>query len=104
MPASSPSEASAISTSNPRRCAQRRYIRSSISAQSCESVPPAPLCTETAASPESYRPWNRRSSSSASMLRSATLSCSRSSVSSDSSSAASSARPERSSTSDFSAR
>ena len=53
MPASSPSEASAISTSNPRRCAQRRYIRSSISAQSCESVPPAPLCTETAASPES---------------------------------------------------
>ena len=40
MPASSPSDASAISTSNPRRCAQRRYIRRRISAQSCESVPP----------------------------------------------------------------
>ena len=52
-PASSPSDASAISTSKPRFCAQRRYMRRSISAQSWESVPPAPLCTVTAASPES---------------------------------------------------
>src|SRR5215204_4005556 len=50
-PASSPGEASFISISKPRRSAQRRYIRSSISAQSWESVPPAPAWTVTTASP-----------------------------------------------------
>ena len=42
MPASWPSVTSSISTSKPRRSAQRVYMRSSISAQSCASVPPAP--------------------------------------------------------------
>ena len=41
-PASSPGDASFISTLKPRRSAQRRYMRRSISAQSWESVPPAP--------------------------------------------------------------
>ena len=53
-PASSPGEASFISTLKPRRSAQRRYIRSSISAQSWESVPPAPALMVTTASPASY--------------------------------------------------
>ena len=53
IPASSPGDASFISTSKPRRSAQRRYMRSSISAQSCESVPPAPERTVTTASPAS---------------------------------------------------
>ena len=52
-PASSPGLASAISAFIPRRSAQRRSMRSSISAQSCESVPPAPAFTVTTASPES---------------------------------------------------
>jgi hypothetical protein len=52
-PASSPGEASFISTSKPRLSAHRRYIRNSISAQSCESVPPAPERTVTTASPAS---------------------------------------------------
>ena len=63
-PASSPGEASAISTSKPRRSAQRRYMRRRISAQSWESVPPAPAWTVTTASPESYSPLKRRASSS----------------------------------------
>ena len=42
MPATSPGEASIISVANPRRSPQRRYMRSSISAQSCASVPPDP--------------------------------------------------------------
>ncbi len=42
MPASSPGWKSMISRLKPRRSAQRRYMRSSISAQSCDSVPPAP--------------------------------------------------------------
>ena len=41
-PASWPSVASSTSTSKPRRSAQREYMRSSISAQSWASVPPAP--------------------------------------------------------------
>jgi hypothetical protein len=53
MPASSPGDTSASSTLNPRRSAQRISMRRSISAQSCESVPPAPACTDTIASPES---------------------------------------------------
>ena len=63
-PASSPGEASAISTSKPRRSAQRRYMRRRISAQSWESVPPAPAWTVTTASPASYSPLKRRASSS----------------------------------------
>ena len=63
-PASSPGEASFISTSKPRRSDQRRYIRRRISAQSWESVPPAPAWTVTTASPASYSPLNSRASSS----------------------------------------
>ena len=53
MPASSPGLASTISTLKPRRSAQRISMRSSISAQSCESVPPLPAWTDTTASPAS---------------------------------------------------
>ena len=42
MPASWPSVTASTSRSRPWRSAQRRYIRSSISAQSWASVPPAP--------------------------------------------------------------
>src|ERR1051325_98792 len=42
MPASSPSSRSSSSTLKPWRSAQRVYIRINISAQSCDSVPPAP--------------------------------------------------------------
>ena len=42
MPASSPGCRSITSRLKPRRSVQRRYMRSSISAQSCDSVPPAP--------------------------------------------------------------
>ena len=42
MPASSPGWRSMTSRLKPRRSVQRRYMRSSISAQSCDSVPPAP--------------------------------------------------------------
>src|ERR1700753_156841 len=62
-PAPPPAEASAISTSKPRRSAQRRYIRRRISAQSWESVPPAPAWTVTTASPASYSPRKGRPSS-----------------------------------------
>src|SRR5471032_2083242 len=41
-PAVSPVSASVTSTSQPRDSAQRVYMRESISAQSCDSVPPAP--------------------------------------------------------------
>ena len=46
MPASSPSSWSRISVLKRWRSAQRRYIRSSISAQSVASVPPAPALME----------------------------------------------------------
>ena len=49
MPASSPSDSSMNSTAIRWRSAQRRNIRSSISAQSWLSVPPAPLFTESRA-------------------------------------------------------
>src|SRR5215203_4280769 len=65
MPASSPGLASSSSTLKPRRSAQRISIRSTISAQSWASVPPAPALTVTSASPASYSPVNSRSSSSA---------------------------------------
>ena len=45
MPASSPALTSSSSTSKPRRSAQRICIRSTISAQSWASVPPAPALT-----------------------------------------------------------
>ena len=53
MPASSPGETSSSSTSKPRFSAQRISMRSTISAQSWASVPPAPALTVTIASPAS---------------------------------------------------
>src|SRR3954470_7302190 len=74
-------------------------MRSSISAQSWESVPPAPELTVTIASPESYSPEKRRSISRFAR-RSRTLSnCSWNSPAIDSSSAAISSSASRSSTS-----
>ena len=71
MPASSPACASSSSRLKPRRSAQRRYMRRIISAQSCDSVPPAPGCTVMIAflascsppsifliSPASTSPWS----------------------------------------------
>src|SRR5215211_447615 len=104
MPASSPSEASFISTANPRRSAQRRYIRKSISAQSWESVPPAPERIVTTASPESYSPLNRRPSSNFASRDSTEPSCESSSAAISGSSAASSASSSRSAASDSSER
>ena len=49
MPASSPSWISLISTLKFWRSPQRMYMRMSISAQSWDSVPPAPGCTTTMA-------------------------------------------------------
>ena len=80
MPASSPSDASFSSTFMPRRSAQRICMRSSISAQSCESVPPAPAFTVTTASPASYSPENRRASSSSASRDSIDARCSSSSA------------------------
>src|SRR3954469_20851910 len=99
MPASSPGDASSSSTWKPRRSAQRMSMRRSISAQSCESVPPVPAWTETAASPASYGPAKRRSSSSPASLASISLRCSATSSAIDSSSAASSSSASRSSSS-----
>src|SRR4051812_1380945 len=56
MPYSSPGLVSSTSVLKPRSAAQRRYMRSSISAQSCESVPPASAWIVTTALPESYSP------------------------------------------------
>ena len=53
MPASSPALTSSSSTLKPRRSAQRICMRSTISAQSWASVPPAPALTVTSASPAS---------------------------------------------------
>ena len=91
IPASSPAEASASSTFIPRRSAQRISMRSSISAQSCESVPPAPALTVTTASPPSYSPPNRRASSSSASRESIEARCSWSSAAMLSSSSAISA-------------
>ena len=49
MPASSPGDSSMNSTVYFFSSAQRRYMRISISAQSCESVPPAPAWMPTMA-------------------------------------------------------
>ena len=46
-PATSPSETSINSVLKPLLSAQRRYMRSNISVQSCASVPPEPACKST---------------------------------------------------------
>src|SRR5215218_6633239 len=99
MPASSPAVASSRSTLKPRRSAQRIIMRSTISAQSWASVPPAPALTVTSASPASYLPLNRRSSSSAARRVSTDANASSSSEARSGSSSASSTRPSRSSAS-----
>jgi hypothetical protein len=99
-PASSPSEASLISTEKPRDSAQRKYMRSSISAQSWESVPPAPERIVTTASSASCSPEKRRCSSSSASRDSIEFSCESSSAAISSSSAAISTRSPRSSTSE----
>src|SRR4029453_2708973 len=88
IPASSPGRISSTSTSKPWRSAHRRYIRSSISAQSCDSVPPAPAGRGATASLLSYSPPRSAvsSSPSISVLRAETV-CS--------SSRSSSGRPSR---------
>src|SRR5665213_2204462 len=62
IPYSSPGLVSSISVLKPRSAAQRRYMRSSISAQSCASVPPASAWIMTTASPSSYSPLKSASS------------------------------------------
>src|ERR1041385_6896135 len=56
MPASSPDCTSTSSADQPRRSKKRRYMRRSISAQSCDSVPPAPGWMETMSSRSSCSP------------------------------------------------
>src|SRR6266511_3424138 len=89
IPASSPGSTSSSSTRKPRRSAHRRYIRRSISAQSWDSVPPAPAWMLATASLSSYSPPSSDSSSRRST-----------SLSSDSSRRRSSAWRSRSSSSD----
>ena len=83
----------------PRCSAQRRYMRSSISAQSWASVPPAPALTCTTAGPASYSPVNSAASWSASISPRTRRTLSASSVVSDASSSASSTIVGRSSSS-----
>ena len=64
MPASSPCWMSSTSASNPSRSAHRVYMRSSISAQSWLSVPPAPALIVAIASEASYGPDSSAASSS----------------------------------------
>ena len=61
-PASSPGLASSTSASKPRSADQRRYMRRSMSAQSCASVPPVPAWISRTASPASYCPVKSASS------------------------------------------
>ena len=61
MPACSPACSSTTSALNRWRSAQRRYIRSSISAQSVASVPPAPALIVSTAFLASYSPENSSS-------------------------------------------
>src|SRR6266540_855742 len=63
IPASSPGSTSSSSTRKPRRSAHRRYIRRSISAQSWDSVPPAPAWMLATASLSSYSPPRSEASS-----------------------------------------
>ena len=60
MPATSPGFESITSQSKPRAAPQRRYMRSSICAQSCASVPPAPAWMSRNALCESISPGNMR--------------------------------------------
>ena len=78
-------------------------MRSSISAQSWESVPPAPERTVTTASPASYSPLNSRASSSSASRDSTEPSCESSSAAISASSAAISASSSRSAASASSA-
>ena len=64
MPATSPPLTSISSVFQPRDSHQRRYMRSSISAQSCASVPPAPAWMSTKALFASILPENMRWNSS----------------------------------------
>ena len=61
IPASSPVERSTSSVCISCFSAQRRYIRSSVSAQSCASVPPAPALNLRIAARLSYSPENSKS-------------------------------------------
>ena len=56
MPASSPGSRSTTSAFKPARSHHLRYIRSSICAQSCDSVPPAPGWIDTIAAFVSWDP------------------------------------------------
>src|SRR6188508_3193453 len=64
MPATSPACESMTSASKPRDAAHFRYMRSSICAQSCASVPPAPAWMSRNALCESISPRNMRLNSS----------------------------------------
>src|SRR5687768_15806022 len=64
MPATSPSLTSTTSVLKPCCSPQRRYMRSSICAQSCASVPPAPAWMSRNALCESIWPGNMRLNSS----------------------------------------
>src|SRR6187399_1024614 len=64
MPATSPACESNTSASKPREAAHFRYMRSSICAQSCASVPPAPAWISRNALCESISPRNMRLNSS----------------------------------------
>ena len=64
MPATSPACESMTSASKPRDAAHLRYMRSSICAQSCASVPPAPAWMSRKALCESISPRNMRLNSS----------------------------------------
>ena len=63
IPATSPAETSINSVLKPCPSPQRRYIRSSISAQSCASVPPDPAWISTKALQASISPENIRRNS-----------------------------------------
>jgi hypothetical protein len=76
MPASSPLGVLDDLESKPLRSAQRRYMRASISAQSCESTPPAPEFMVRMASPSSYSPAKSLATSCSSSTRSTRLSSS----------------------------
>src|ERR1700691_109114 len=96
IPAPSPGCKSAISVLKPRRSAHRKYRRSSISAQSCASCPPAPGCIERIAPRRSYSPLSiSRSSWRSSSARDASSADAVSRAASESSPLSSSARLAR---------
>ncbi len=75
IPASSPSCRSTSSMAYPFRSANREYIRRSISAQSWDSVPPAPAWIVAMAFSASFSPESIRSSSIASSASSTATNC-----------------------------